>query len=143
MDNPVVDTDTQEEETISRNKYRKVLMRYFLTEGLLEVCACSRRPITMVTAKFQDGEGNVFENFGYSKVAHPDEWSAKEGLKRALLRAASNAAKDYVNKLLSTKGTIIKDKYGKRKIEPTACIIWKLGDDTPLPFGVTISDLIK
>lgn len=122
MDNPLA-----EEKTISRNQYRKVLMKFFLTEGLLEFKVCSRRPVTVVIAKFQDGEGNVFENFGYSKVCHPDEFSKTEGLRRALLRAASWAAKDYVNKLMASKDIEIIDRYGKRGLIFTDCQEWKLG----------------
>lgn len=123
MDNPVA--------TLSRNQYRKVLMRWFLKEGLLEFTVCSRRPMTVVFAKFQDENGGVYENFGWSKVAHPDQWDEQEGLKRAVLRAAANAAKDYVNKFMASKDQIIVDKYGKRKISFTQCTKWKLGDMLP------------
>lgn len=123
MDKPV--------ETLSRNQYRKILMRWFLQEGLLEFKACIRRPVTVIFAKFQDEDGNVYENFGWSKVAHPDQWDKQEGIKRALLRAAANAAKDYVNRIMADVDLTIVDKYGTRKLSYTECIEWNLGDTLP------------
>jgi hypothetical protein len=82
---------SEDEKVSTYGERKKALKEELLTN--YSFTGWSQRPNTCVEIRFTRPDGSHIVELGFSKVNSPDKWSAEEGIRIAIEKAAARVAK--------------------------------------------------